>query len=97
MELTPDFFSDTLAPCKSPSKTIWSKTRTSIPSPKTRPGWRSPWASFAQERLTLAQGARFAGLDFLAFQRELALREIPIHYGPKEFAEDLADLDSEAL
>ena len=52
---------------------------------------------FAQERLTLAQGARFAGLDFLAFQRELALREIPVHYGPKEFAEDLADLDREGL
>ena len=48
---------------------------------------------FAQERLTLAQGARLAGLDFLAFQRELASREIPVHYGSQEFAEDLADLD----
>lgn len=52
---------------------------------------------FAQERLTLAQGARFAGLDFLAFQREPASRGIPVHYGPKEFAEDLADLGREGL
>ena len=50
---------------------------------------------FAQERLTLAQGARLAGLDFLAFQRELASREVPIHYGPEEFAEDLAALEQE--
>jgi predicted HTH domain antitoxin len=44
---------------------------------------------FAEEGLTLAQAARFAGLDFLAFQRELALREIPVHYGPKEFCRRL--------
>lgn len=48
---------------------------------------------FAQERLTLAQGASLAGMDRLAFQQELAAREIPIHYGSREFAEDLADLD----
>lgn len=48
---------------------------------------------FAQQRLTLAQGASLAGLDRLAFQKELAAREIPIHYGSREFAEDLADLD----
>jgi predicted HTH domain antitoxin len=52
---------------------------------------------FAEERLTLAQAAQFAGFDFLGFQRELALRQIPVHYGSREFAEDLADLISEAL
>ena len=52
---------------------------------------------FAQERLTLAQGARLAGLDFLAFQRGLASREIAVHYGPREFSENLADLNREGV
>lgn len=47
---------------------------------------------FAEERLTLAQSARLAGLDRFAFQRELAARQIPLHYGEEELAGDLAVL-----
>ena len=52
---------------------------------------------FAEERLTLAQAARFAGLDILGFQGELAARKIPVHYGPDDFADDLTDLDRAGL
>jgi predicted HTH domain antitoxin len=44
---------------------------------------------FQQERLTLAQASRFAEMSLLAFQALLAEREIPVHYGVKEFREDL--------
>ena len=44
---------------------------------------------FEQDRLTLAQASRFAEIGQLAFQALLADRRIPIHYGVKEFQEDL--------
>jgi len=47
---------------------------------------------FQQERLTLAQAARLAGMSQLAFQAILADRQIPIHYGVEEFREDLRTL-----
>ncbi len=47
---------------------------------------------FAEERLTLAQAARLAGTNRLAFQRELAERHIPLHYGMEELASDVAVL-----
>jgi len=47
---------------------------------------------FQQERLTLAQASRLAGLGQLAFQALLAAREIPIHYGIEEFHADLRTL-----
>lgn len=47
---------------------------------------------FQQERLTLAQASRFAEMNQLAFQRLLADRRIPIHYGIEEFDEDLQTL-----
>ena len=47
---------------------------------------------FQQERLTLAQASRLAGLEQLAFQALLAEREIPIHYGIEEFHADLRTL-----
>jgi len=49
-------------------------------------------ALFQQERLTLAQASRLAGLGQLAFQALLAERRIPIHYGVAEFREDLQAL-----
>jgi predicted HTH domain antitoxin len=47
---------------------------------------------FQQERLTLGQASRLAGLDQLEFQALLADRQIPIHYGIEEFREDLQTL-----
>ena len=49
-------------------------------------------ALFQQERLTLAQASRLAGLGQLAFQALMAERRIPIHYGVAEFREDLEAL-----
>lgn len=45
---------------------------------------------FQQERLTLAQAARFADLDRLAFQRLLSSRQIALHYTPDDLNDDLA-------
>lgn len=50
-------------------------------------------ALFREERLTLAQAARLAEMDQLAFQGLLADRDIPIHYGVEEFHADLRTLD----
>ena len=44
---------------------------------------------FQQDRLTLGQASRLAGVSRLAFQALLADRRIPIHYGVAEFREDL--------
>ena len=49
-------------------------------------------ALFQQERLTLAQASRLAGMTQLAFQALMAERRIPIHYGGAEFREDLESL-----
>lgn len=47
---------------------------------------------FQQERLTLGQASTFADLSQSEFQRLLATRHIPIHYGEQEFADDLDTL-----
>lgn len=47
---------------------------------------------FAEDRLTLAQAARLSGLNRLAFQGELAARQIPQHYGEEELAGNLATI-----
>ena len=47
---------------------------------------------FQQERLTLAQASRLAGMSQLDFQRLLADRHITIHYGKEEFQQDLETL-----
>lgn len=49
-------------------------------------------ALFQDERLTLAQASELAGLHFIQFQKELASRDIPIHYGEEEFQRDLENL-----
>lgn len=46
-------------------------------------------ALFQIERLTLAQAAKLADQPRLEFQKALASRHIPIHYGPQELDEDL--------
>ncbi len=49
-------------------------------------------ALFQQERLTLGQARRLAGMTHLDFQALLGERQIPIHYGVDEFREDLRTL-----
>ena len=47
---------------------------------------------FSLDRLTLAQASRLAEIDRLEFQHLLASRNIPLHYGEKELAEDMENL-----
>ncbi len=44
---------------------------------------------FQEERLTLGQASKLAGLHQFEFQKELAKREIPVHYGEEDFERDL--------
>lgn len=44
---------------------------------------------FQRERLTLGQAAELSGLPQLDFQRVLASRRIPVHYGFEEMQQDL--------
>ena len=46
-------------------------------------------ALFQRERLTLGQAAILAGLPQLDFQRLLASRRIPLHYGIEAMEQDL--------
>lgn len=46
-------------------------------------------ALFQAERLTLGQAAKLADQTQLEFQKALASRRIPIHYGSQELDEDL--------
>jgi len=45
--------------------------------------------AFSAAEVTLGQGAEIAGLSETDFMRELARRQIPLHYDRDEFAEDL--------
>jgi len=49
---------------------------------------------FQEERLTLGQASRLAGLHQFEFQKELAARKIPVHYGEEDFARDLQTISS---
>jgi predicted HTH domain antitoxin len=49
-------------------------------------------ALFEQERLTLAQASRLAGLSRMQFQRVLADRRIPVHYDFLELEADVQTL-----
>ena len=49
---------------------------------------------FQKEKLTLAQAARLAQMDRLAFQHLLASREIPVHYDTAELERDMKTLES---
>lgn len=44
---------------------------------------------FEEEKLTLAQASQLAGLHQIQFQKELAKRKIPVHYGKEELLADL--------
>lgn len=47
---------------------------------------------FKEELITLGQASKIAGLHQMQFQKELAKRKIPIHYGIEEFDEDMRTL-----
>jgi predicted HTH domain antitoxin len=47
---------------------------------------------FARDRLTLGQASAMLGLSQLEFQQQLAKRMIPVHYGVREFEDDLESL-----
>lgn len=47
---------------------------------------------FRQGRMTLAQAARFAGMDRLGFQRLIAAHGIEVHYDIEDFEQDLKTL-----
>jgi predicted HTH domain antitoxin len=49
---------------------------------------------FQQERFTLGQASRFAGMNQRQFQHLLASRHIPLHYGLAELREDVASLQA---
>jgi len=49
-------------------------------------------ALFQQERLTLGRASSLAGMSPREFQRLLANRRIPIHYGVEDFEQDLRTL-----
>ena len=49
---------------------------------------------FQQERLTLGQAAALAGTAQLDFQRLLASRQIPLHYGIEAMEQDLERVKS---
>ena len=52
---------------------------------------------FEQEKLTLAQASELARLHKIQFQKELAKRKIPIHYGEAELKADMETLSKMKL
>ena len=44
---------------------------------------------FEEEKLTLVQASQLAGLHQIQFQKELAKRKIPVHYGKEELLADM--------
>lgn len=44
---------------------------------------------FQEERLTLGQASKLAGVHQFEFQKVLVVRGIPIHYGEEEYHNDL--------
>lgn len=44
---------------------------------------------FAAKKITHAQAANLAGLGRLEFEKELGLRDIPIHYNLNDWKDDL--------
>lgn len=44
---------------------------------------------FEEENLTLGQASKIAGLHQFEFQKELADRNIPVHYGEEDYQNDL--------
>ena len=48
---------------------------------------------YDKERLSMGQARRLAGLDLISFQKELAKRDIYIHYDIEDFRSDVETLE----
>ncbi|MEO0625789.1 MAG: UPF0175 family protein [Bacteroidota bacterium] len=48
---------------------------------------------YAAEKFTMGQVRRFAGIDQIRFQKELAKRGLYIHYGEEELEDDLKTIE----
>ena len=48
---------------------------------------------FAEDRLTLGQASRLAGMHQIDFQRLLAGRGVSVHYDVEDFRKDMRTLD----
>lgn len=44
---------------------------------------------FQEEKLTLGQASKLSQIHQFEFQKELAKRKIPVHYGEEDFERDL--------
>ena len=51
-------------------------------------------ALYARHRITLAQGARLAGIERMTFQETLFDRDIDMHYSSDDLRTDLASLEA---
>lgn len=47
---------------------------------------------FKAEKLSLGQASKIANLHKIMFQKELAKRKIPVHYGVEDLENDLENL-----
>ncbi|HEX9962943.1 MAG TPA: UPF0175 family protein [Pyrinomonadaceae bacterium] len=48
---------------------------------------------FREEKLTLGQASKLAGVHQFEFQKELAAGNIPVHYGEEDYKRDLQTID----
>ena len=48
---------------------------------------------YEKERLSIGQAKDLVGLDLVSFQKELAKREVYLHYDVEDYREDLENLD----
>ncbi len=48
---------------------------------------------FQEEKLTLGQASKLAGLHQYEFQKELATRSIPVHYNEEDYKRDLQTIE----
>lgn len=51
-------------------------------------------ALYARKRISMAQGARMAGVERMDFQAALCERDIPVHYSEADLRSDLESLQS---
>ncbi len=52
---------------------------------------------FEEEKITLSRASQLAGIHQILFQRELAKRNIPIHYDVLDFKRDLLTISEMKL
>jgi len=48
---------------------------------------------YAKEKLSMGKARKLVGLDLIAFQKELAKRDVYIHYDIEDFRKDVENLE----